>query len=505
MRGPVLVVFLLLLPPSPLPTTRSTLRHPTQDQGHDPSSRLQESPADGESCWSTYDVYFVLDSSQGVHNWMFTQSFVRDLVNRFKNPEQRMSFITYSTQGHVNMQLTSDRNKINTGLVDLLNVIPSGAINMQHGLKRANEQMERTRAAGERVPSLIIALTGGPLLPESFAETKVEAEKSRQLGATLYFVGVQDSQKYQLLEIAGTVGHVLAVDTGYSGLEDIIDPLIARSCVEITSVDFSSLCTRGKKTVKVIGKGFQGVRNDDVVCQFRTGKEIIRMKALSVEDTSVTCPGLKMNNRGRAVLIDISLDNGLTFIKKDLEISRTTCATSREGTPPALLGATPPPAQQRALPDGGPEDKEDTQPDGGPPRGVFLSLHSLYWAVPLLMLPFFLVLCCCCIWRWRSKSSPAALAQKCPSVIVSCCRNPDKEKMKVPERCDSAVPLMMPHCESLSCGTWIYHQPSVHCSHFSKICSWCQRAQPIRYQRNDAIHTCCNLEALESSCESLSP
>lgn len=31
----------------------------------------------------------------------------------------------------------------------------------------------------------------------------------------------------------------------------------------------------------------------------------------------------------RAVLIDISLDNGLTFIKKDLEISRTTCATSR--------------------------------------------------------------------------------------------------------------------------------------------------------------------------------
>ncbi|XP_073071855.1 uncharacterized protein [Manis javanica] len=229
------------------------------------------------------------------------------------------------------------------------------------------------------------------------------------------------------------------------------------------------------------------------------------MKALSVEDTSVTCPGLKMNNRGRAVLIDISLDNGLTFIKKDLEISRTTCATSREGTPPALLGATPPPAQQRALPDGGPEDKEDTQPDGGPPRGVFLSLHSLYWAVPLLMLPFFLVLCCCCIWRWRSKSSPAALAQKCPSVIVSCCRNPDKEKMKVPERCDSAVPLMMPHCESLSCGTWIYHQPSVHCSHFSKICSWCQRAQPIRYQRNDAIHTCCNLEALESSCESLSP
>ncbi|XP_057362761.1 anthrax toxin receptor-like isoform X2 [Manis pentadactyla] len=505
MLGPMLVVFLLLLPPSPLRTTRSTLhRYPTQDQGHHPSSRLQESPADGESCWSTYDVYFVLDSSQGVHNWMFTQSFVRNLVNGFKNPEQRMSFITYSTDGHVNMQLTSDRNKINTALVDLFHVIPSGTINMQHGLKKANEQIERTRAAGERVPSLIIALTGGPLLPESFAETKVEAEKSRQLGATLYLVGVQDYQKYQLLEIARTVGHALAVDTGYSGLEDIIDPLIVRSCVEITSVDFSSLCTRGKEIVKVIGKGFQGVRKDDVVCQFRTGKETIRMKAVSVEDTSITCPGLKMSNLDWAVFIDVSLDNGLTFIETDLDVSRRSCVTPREGTPPTLLDTTPPPAQKRALPDGGPEDKLDTQPNGGPPKGVFLSLHSLYWAVPLLTLPFLLVLCCC-IWQWRSKSSPAPLAQKCPSVVVPCCRNPDKEKIREPERCDSAVPLVMPHCESLSCGTWIYHRPSCHCSHFSRTCSWCRAAQPICCQRNDAIRTCYNLDALESSCESLSP
>ncbi|KAI5930376.1 Anthrax toxin receptor-like, partial [Manis javanica] len=46
--------------------------------------------------------------------------------------------------------------------------------------------------------------------------------------------------------------------------------------------------------------------------------------------TSVTCPGLKMKSiRGRAVFIDISLDNGLTFIETDLEISWRTCVTSR--------------------------------------------------------------------------------------------------------------------------------------------------------------------------------
>nr|XP_036850450.1 anthrax toxin receptor-like [Manis javanica] len=257
---------------------------------------------------------------------------------------------------------------------------------------------------GAKVPSLIIVLTGEQLLPESFAETQVEAAKSRQLGATLYFVGVQNYQLSQLLEIAGEEDHLFQVDSGYPGLEDIVDPLIGRSCVQITSVDFSPICTGGKKDIKVIGKGFQDSHQDEVLCQFRVRKETIRIKAISVEDTSITCPGPNITNPGQAVFIDISLDNGLTFIKTDLDVSRRSCVTSREGTPPALLGATPPPAQQRALPDGGPEDKEDTQSDGGPPRGVFLSLHSLYWAVPLLTLPFFLVLCCCCIWRWRSKS-----------------------------------------------------------------------------------------------------
>ncbi|KAI5946482.1 Anthrax toxin receptor-like [Manis javanica] len=96
---------------------------------------------------------------------------------------------------------------------------------MQHGFEKANEQIERMNAAGEKVPSLIITVTGGELLSESFAETKVEAAKSKQLGE-LYFVEVQDYQKYQLLKIAGKEGHVFGVNSGYSGLEYIVDPLV---------------------------------------------------------------------------------------------------------------------------------------------------------------------------------------------------------------------------------------------------------------------------------------
>ncbi|XP_073080619.1 anthrax toxin receptor-like isoform X2 [Manis javanica] len=374
MLGPTLVIFLLLLLPSPLLTTRSTLpRYLTQDQGHHPSSRLQESPADGESCWSTYDLYFVLDSSRSVNdNWEFTQGFVQDLVNRFKNPTQRMSFVTYSTHGHINMQLTSNREKINTSLVKLLDVLPTGALNMQHGLKKANEQIERTRAAGAKVPSLIIVLTGGELLPESFAETQVE-----------------------LLDIAGEEGHVFGVDTGYSGLKDIVDPLLARSCVQITSVDLSSICARGNNEVKVIGNGFENTDKDQVICQFRIGKRTIRKKAVSVQDTSVTCPGPKINNPGQAIFMDISLDNGLTFFKTGLDVSRRSCVTSREGTPPALLNAIPPAAQQRAILIAELEVTQDISLDEQSSLQVFFTTISLYCSVSLGILLFFLLLCCC--------------------------------------------------------------------------------------------------------------
>ncbi|XP_032168089.1 anthrax toxin receptor-like [Mustela erminea] len=61
----------------------------------------------------------------------------------------RMSFITYSTQGHTLMELTSDRNEISDGLTKLQNIVPTGATNMQEGLKKANEQIEQENAKEE--------------------------------------------------------------------------------------------------------------------------------------------------------------------------------------------------------------------------------------------------------------------------------------------------------------------------------------------------------------------
>ncbi|KAI5154740.1 Anthrax Toxin Receptor-Like [Manis pentadactyla] len=89
-------------------------------------------------------------------------------------------------------------------------------------LVATNAQIREMNAVGD-APRLIIALTDGKLLPVPFAETVVEAAESKLLGATLYFVGMEGSQKDQLLKIAGKRGHVFSVNNGFSGPEAIFN------------------------------------------------------------------------------------------------------------------------------------------------------------------------------------------------------------------------------------------------------------------------------------------
>ncbi|XP_058398732.1 anthrax toxin receptor-like [Diceros bicornis minor] len=77
-----------------------------------PSAWPQESQKEEEpkSCGSSYDLYFMLDMSGSVNNnWMDVYNFVDEVVKKFENPKLRISFITYSTQGHTLLKLTSDR------------------------------------------------------------------------------------------------------------------------------------------------------------------------------------------------------------------------------------------------------------------------------------------------------------------------------------------------------------------------------------------------------------
>ncbi|OWK08119.1 hypothetical protein Celaphus_00008376, partial [Cervus elaphus hippelaphus] len=218
-------------------------------------------------------------------------SFVEDLVKKFENPNLRMSFITFSTEGHTVMKLTSD----------------------------------------SKVHSMIICLTDGTLEELPLKETIKEADKARKMGATVYCVG--------LMEIADSPYHVFAVDHGFKALKNIVDPLESKSCIEITSVEPSDICVGDEYELMISGKGFNNAKSeDDVICRFKFKDKQIDEKANSVKDTSMICPGIKIENPDETFSLEISLNNGISFINNDVSLTSKDCASARTvKEPPPVL------------------------------------------------------------------------------------------------------------------------------------------------------------------------
>ncbi|XP_044092763.1 anthrax toxin receptor-like [Neovison vison] len=294
-----------------------------------PETRIDES----KKCQSNFDLYFILDKSGSVNNnWMDIYDMVEDLVNKFDNPNQRMSFITYSTEGHTLMKLTSDRNEIRDSLAELQNIVPSGATHMQEGFKMANEQIEQENTKGKKIPIVIISLTDGTLLPQPFEDTKFEAEESRRLGATVYSIGVKDYRKDQLLEIADSPDHVFSVDNGFKELRNIVGKLAAKSCIDITKVEPSSFCAGENYELMITGTGFNNAKKkDEVICKFIFSEnKSFSKKATTVEENTVICPGVKIDNPDQVVFVEVSLNNGINFISTGANITSKNCVSPRE-------------------------------------------------------------------------------------------------------------------------------------------------------------------------------
>ncbi|XP_029775865.1 anthrax toxin receptor-like [Suricata suricatta] len=295
-------------------------------RGHYPfKSRIKETT---HSCQSSYDLYFILDKSGSVNNnWMDIYNLVEDLLKKFENPNMRISFITYSTEGHTVMKLTSDVNEIRDGLSRLRNTVPTGATNMQEGFKKANEQIRQANSGGNKVSSMIISLTDGTLMPEAFEETKSEAAKSRNMGSTVYVIGVKDYMKDQLLEIADSPQHVLGVEYGFKELKHIVEPLLSKLCIEITSVEPSSLCAGEDYQVMISGKGFNNaVNQEEVICRFRfSDNKFFDKKANTVDKNTITCPGVMIEKPDKLVHVEVSLNNAISFIKSNANITAKTC------------------------------------------------------------------------------------------------------------------------------------------------------------------------------------
>ncbi|NWH76836.1 ANTR2 protein, partial [Piaya cayana] len=112
------------------------------------------------------------------------------------------------------------RGKIGKGLKDLERVQPAGDTYMHEGLKQANLQIANQ---GTSRSSIIIALTDGKLDGRIPLYAENEANKSRELGARVYCVGVLDFVQEQLERIADTKEQVFPVTGGFQALKGIIN------------------------------------------------------------------------------------------------------------------------------------------------------------------------------------------------------------------------------------------------------------------------------------------
>ncbi|KAL6089199.1 hypothetical protein STEG23_035579 [Scotinomys teguina] len=175
-------------------------------------------------------------------NWKNIYLFTENLVKKFQSPKLRMSFITYSTDADILLPLTSDREEIHRDLLRLQKLVPEGRAFMHKGFMKANEQIRDATLGGN---TIIIALTAGPLMMHTFKETLEEANKSRRMGATVYTVGVHEYNKKQMIDIADSPSNSFGVDKGFSAMQDIIDPLVSRSCSELLFVQPSTVCIKG--------------------------------------------------------------------------------------------------------------------------------------------------------------------------------------------------------------------------------------------------------------------
>ncbi|XP_069876485.1 anthrax toxin receptor-like [Dipodomys merriami] len=418
------------------------------------------------SCRGIFDLYFILDKSGSVdNNWFEIYSFVENLVKKFQNSRVRISFIVYSTDANVLMPLTSDRQEIRQGLNKLQQVVPVGHTYMQEGFKKAIHQIENAKSLGN-VSSVIIALTDGTLLPDAFEATKEEAHKARKLGSIIYTVGVLEYNRDQLLAIADTPEHMFGVQNGFKGLQSIVDSLSARACVEARSVELTTLCAGEPYEVIVSGHGFQNAKHPSlIVCRFKFNNNILDEKAISMTEKTIVCPGPVLDKAGQTVIVQISLNNGITFLGNQISYSNIRCGNDDSNLKllaflPALLllplllwccwklcckkrvkKPPPPPPPEAAK-----EEIEDECPT--PPAAPCQSVNAY---------PTLVISCCGCASRpMQGTVAPCCYIPSACHQTFPCC------SPRIQGR-GTSFAVMNPSCTQVPCPTRICLRPSQEC------------------------------------------
>ncbi|XP_061261580.1 anthrax toxin receptor-like isoform X1 [Bos javanicus] len=434
-------------------------------------------------CDGDFNLYFVLDASDSMgSSWKDIHQLVQKMVKKYTNPKLRMSFITYAAQGSTVMSLTSDRTEIQDGLKRLQNIVPSGATNMQEGLKKANEQIESVYSNNKNASSLIFTVTAGPLLPATLQDSKGEANKARSMKTTIYAMGIKDYKRDQLLQIVQGKRQVYHVDESNID-EGFIRSIVGNSCKQVMGKDTFYACVGESYQLGFFAHGLNPDKIKEYTCRYKLDEiQVYNKEPASVSNEKITCQGHIFAKTGQVIIVDYSLDLGKTYSKRFLKVTSKDCVEP-------------------------PVPTEPTVPAEYPDPGNLLLLLSL---IPLLAVISLLLLCLWCYRRISKEPKPAPKpAPKKPfpaqtRVIVSCggCREDTLREMegKLDTLCDfvqhcNQMPLMwcptrnmhrcgslsLPelHCEQKPCGSKICFQPSQDTFLLNNCCSRCHHPPPV--------------------------
>ncbi|KAI5929301.1 Anthrax toxin receptor-like, partial [Manis javanica] len=288
-------------------------------------------------------------------------------------------------------------NKIQTGLKQLESTVPGGVPNIHKGFQKAREEIQRVYYQEDyNIISLIIALSAGKLLPKTFQEATNEAKKARNLRAKVYLVGVKDYSKDQLSSIAERKNQVYGADKGFKSLEDVVFPLVRKSCNDIME----------PLTAKFYHPGLS-VKKDDIVCRLKGDTGVLEKEPIRVNSEFVVCPAYIFQKEGEMVEIEYSLDKGISFVNGSLKFIGVSCAMPPEEEPTKpvevgqeeLMEPVEGPQEEATEPVVVPQEEptEPTVPEASP-RAVSPFLTLCLVPVPVL---FVLLLLLLCIWCYK--------------------------------------------------------------------------------------------------------
>ncbi|XP_058155538.1 anthrax toxin receptor-like [Dasypus novemcinctus] len=278
----------------------------------------------------------------------------------------RICFITFDSRGYVSMDLTSDEEYLQQGLRRLtVEPILVTFSYVNEGLEKANMMIRKAATGGKKVTSIVYALTAAKIPKGADRLAAEEAQKARKMGAIVFAIGANEFEQKQLEGIADSKDHMFGVPD-LDSLSSISSQVIEKSCIEIKSLEPTSVCMGESPDIKVHGRGFANALNKkDIICRFKFSRTKFEDKAAnSSGDNFITCPGVEPQVLGKPIFVEISLNKGITFIANNLKFSGKDCGENPAAKPTEDKAGNPSKVNSQSLAAQSP----DTPPEKSPTK-----------------------------------------------------------------------------------------------------------------------------------------